>query len=59
MFKDPEGTIERFEWARFQINGEVHSAEGEGVGKDIFMLGEVVQPWLARKGHKLKPAMVE
>ncbi|MFW5714592.1 MAG: MTH938/NDUFAF3 family protein, partial [Brevefilum sp.] len=27
--------------------------------KDIFILGETVQPWSARKGHKLKPSMVD
>ena len=59
MFTDPEGPITSFEWGRFQIKGEVHSADGEGVGKDILMLGEEVRPWTARKGHKLKPSMVE
>jgi len=59
MFTDPEGPIESFEWAQFQVNGETHSAEGEGVGKDIFMVGEAVHPWSARKGHKLKPSMVD
>jgi len=29
------------------------------VGKDIFMLGTAVHPWPARKGHRLKPSMVE
>ena len=59
MFTDPEGPIASFEWGRFQINGKIHSADGEGVGKDIFMLGEEVRPWKARKGHKLKPSMVD
>jgi hypothetical protein len=59
MFADPEGPIEKFEWGRFTIRGKVHSAEGEGVGKDIFMLGDAVRPWLARKGHRLKPSMVD
>ena len=59
MFRDPEGPIEAFEWGQFQIKGEIHSAEGKGVGKDIFMLGEAVKPWSARKGHKLKPSMVD
>jgi hypothetical protein len=58
MFTDPKGPIEKFEWGCFQINGEVHSAEGKGVGKDIFMVGEAVQPWAARQGHRLKPSMV-
>mgnify|MGYP006311978485 CR=1 FL=1 len=59
MFKDPEGPIEDFDWGRFQIRGQVHSADGEGVGKDIFMLGESVRAWTARQGHRLKPSMVD
>lgn len=58
MFTDSKGPIERFEWGRFQIDGVVHSMDGEGVGKDIFVVGRVVRPWKARKGHRLKPAMV-
>jgi hypothetical protein len=58
MFKDPAGPIEAFDWGRFKIKGQFHSAEGEGVGKDIFMLGQDVRPWRERKGHRLKPAMV-
>lgn len=59
MFTDPQGPIEHFEWGRFTIQGEIHSAEGEGVGKDICMLGKKVYPWSARKGHRLKPSMVK
>jgi len=59
MFTDPKGPIESFEWGRFCIRGQVHSGEGEGVGKDIFMVGEKVQSWSARKGHRLKPSMVD
>ncbi len=59
MFTDLEGPIERFEWGRFQINGETHSADGKGVGKDICMVGEDVRPWSARKGHRIKPSMVD
>ena len=58
MFTDAAGPIERFEWGMFKIDGHVHSMEGEGVGKDIFMLGRVVQAWQARKGHRLEPKMV-
>lgn len=58
MFRDPDGPIELFEWGRFVVKGQAHSAEGEGVGKDIFILGGEVQPWTARKGHTLKPSMV-
>ena len=59
MFTDPKGPIKTFEWGRFLIQGEVHSADGEGVGKDIFMVGEKVAAWSARKGHRLKPSMVD
>lgn len=58
MFTDPKGPIEKFEWGIFQIRGEIHSDDGKGVGKDIFMVGECVKPWKARKGHRLKPSMV-
>lgn len=55
---DPVGPIEHFEWGQYRINGKTHSAEGEGVGKDICLLNGEVRPWKARKGHKLTPAMV-
>jgi hypothetical protein len=58
MFTDPEGPIERFEWGQFQVNGEIHSAEGRGVGKDICIVAGEVLPWSARKGHRLTPKMV-
>ncbi len=58
MFQDPRGPIESFEWGRFIINGETHSMDGEGVGKDICILQGCVTSWKARKGHQLKPEMV-
>jgi hypothetical protein len=58
MFTDPNGPIESFSWGCFQIDGAFHSADGKGVGKDIFILDGVVHPWHERKGHTLKPAMV-
>ncbi len=58
MFSDPQGPVEAFEWGRFQINGTVHSAEGEGVGKDICLVQDEVLPWEERKGHRLKAKMV-
>jgi len=58
LFTDPEGPIESFEWGRFQVNGQRHSELGEGVGKDIFMVGREVRPWNERKGHHLKPGMI-
>ncbi|HAF48866.1 MAG TPA: hypothetical protein DCL08_06460 [Anaerolineaceae bacterium] len=58
MFKDSEGPIESFDWGCFVINGEMHSAEGAGVGKDICIIDGIVTPWSARKGHLLKPKMV-
>ena len=58
MFEDLAGPIERYEWGRFQINGKVHSEDGEGVGKDIFMVENVVSDWEERKGHRVKRSMV-
>jgi len=59
MFSDPDGPITSFEWGRFVINGEPHSAEGEGVGKDICLFDGEVHAWHTRKGHRLEPHMVE
>jgi len=59
MFEDERGPITRFEWGRFEIDGEVHSEDGEGVGKDVFVFGNRVLPWSARKGHRLTPEMVD
>ncbi len=56
--KDKAGPIETFKWARFQIDGEIHSGDGEGVGKDVFVYDGSVSPWADRKGHRLKPHMV-
>lgn len=57
MFDDPQGPIEHFEWGRYTIKGKLHSAEGEGVGKDICLLEGSVQEWASRKGHTLQPHM--
>lgn len=59
MFKDSAGPIEQFDWATFTIRGETHSADGEGVGKDICILKGAVKPWKARKGHRLEPDMLD
>jgi hypothetical protein len=59
MISDPEGPIERFEWGRFEIKGQVHDADGRGVGKDICIVGGEVHPWAERKGHRLTPKMVK
>jgi hypothetical protein len=59
MFTDPEGPIERFEWGRFEINGQVHAADGMGVGKDICIVGGEVRAWAERVGHRLTPKMVK
>jgi len=59
MFQDSEGPIESFEWGRYVINGKIHSQDGEGVGKDICVIDGEVQPWRARKGHRLKTKMVQ
>ncbi len=59
MFKDDAGPIESFTWGCFVINEEVHSADGEGVGKDICIINGKVTPWEERHGHRLDPHMVE
>lgn len=59
MFEDPPGPIEGFQWGRFQIDGQIHSEDGEGVGKDICVIEGEVRAWEARKGHKLKTSMVD
>ena len=59
MFKDEHGPIESFDWGRFVVNGEVHSADGEGGGKDICIIDSAFTPWEARHGHKLDPNMVD
>jgi len=59
MFDDDVGPIESFEWGRFVINGVVHSADGDGVGKDICVIDGEVMPWEARHGHRLDPGMVD
>ena len=59
MFTDPDGPIERFEWGRFEISGQVHDADGRGVGKDICIVGGEVRPWAERKGHRLTTKMVK
>ena len=59
MFSDSGGPINSFEWGRFVINGKPHSAEGEGVGKDICLMDGEVRSWHERQGHRLEPHMVE
>ena len=59
MFTDAAGPIEGFEWGRFEINGQVHDADGRGVGKDVCIVGGEVRPWVERKGHRLTPKMVK
>lgn len=58
MFEDPAGPIERFEWGVFTIEGKRHGAGGEGVGKDIRLVGRNVTEWKERKGHRLTLGMV-
>jgi len=58
MFDDSEGPIEHFEWGQYRIRGELHSMDGAGVGKDIFLSEAGVQAWTARKGHRLKSVEV-
>jgi hypothetical protein len=57
-FADPDGPIEVFSWGRFIILGNAHSDQGEGVGKDIRLIDNIVTEWKERKGHHLIPDMV-
>ena len=59
MYDNPAGPIEKFSWGRFQIKGVIHAEDGQGAGKDICILRGEVLPWKTRKGHQLKPKMVE
>lgn len=47
--------IEKVEWGRFVICGEVHGVAGDGevigAGKDIIVYQNKVVPWHQRKGH--------
>jgi hypothetical protein len=57
-FTDADGPIEEFTWGRFIILGKTHSDQGEGVGKDIRLIDNMVTEWKERKGHHLDPEMV-
>jgi hypothetical protein len=58
LFSDPEGPIEEFSWGKFTVLGQVHSDHGDGVGKDIRLIGTSVTEWKERKGHTLRPDMI-
>lgn len=58
MFSDAQVPIERFEWGRFTILGVSHTDAGEGVGKDIRLIGTEVTEWAERHGHDLKLEMI-
>jgi hypothetical protein len=57
-FRDSEGPVEEYSRGRFVIYGQAHSNQGEGVGKDIRLVGSTVSEWKERKGHTLSPAMI-
>lgn len=58
MMDDKKGPISHFEWGCYTINGQEHSPE-QGVGKDILLSKEGVSAWHERKGHTLKPKMIQ
>lgn len=58
LFSDPEGPIEEFSWGKFTVLGQVHSDQGDGVGKDIRLIETRVTEWKERKGHNLRPDMI-
>jgi hypothetical protein len=57
-FYDPEGPIEEFTWGRFVVLRKAHSDQGEGVGKDIRLVGPAISEWKERKGHSLNSQMI-
>lgn len=57
MFEDRGGPIERFDWGVFTVNGRRHGG-GEGVGRDIRLIGDEISEWKERKGHVLTPDMI-
>lgn len=57
-FHDPEGPIEEYTRGRFVVLQQVHSDQGEGVGKDIRLIGSTVTEWKERKGHTLEKKMI-
>ncbi len=56
------GPIEEISWGRFVINGQENAKRNDGtivgVGKDICLIGDQLQPWKERKGHLLTREMV-
>jgi len=61
--QDPDGPIQRMEWAMFTIDRQRHGwddhAECEvGVGKDIRLRRGQVSAWRERKGHRLDLEMI-
>ena len=61
--QDPDGPIQRMEWAMFTIDGQRHGwddhAEREiGAGKDIRLRRGQVSAWRERKGHRLDMEMI-
>ncbi len=57
-----QGPIEEVSWGRFVINGKENRKKEDGsivgAGKDIFLMGDHVQPWYERQGHLLTIRMV-
>jgi hypothetical protein len=58
MFDDPLGPITHFSWGCYIIQGQTHSDDGQGVGKDIRIVGDTVSEWAERHGHELKIKMI-
>lgn len=55
---DSCGPIEEFQRGKFIVRGQVHSENGDGVGKDIRLIGTEVTEWKERKGHLLTSEMI-
>ena len=57
------GPIQEVSWGRFVIGGQEHAKLSGGhivgVGKDIRLIGEHLEAWAERQGHRLTIPMVE
>lgn len=61
-YRFKSGPIEEISWGRFVIRGKEHAKLSDGtilgVGKDIRLIGDRLEPWRERKGHRLTKEML-
>ncbi len=62
-FRFETGPIQEVSWGRFVIKGREHAKRSDGTiigaGKDIRLIGEHLESWSERRGHRLTMEMVE